>query len=115
MSSRRFFSTKTEGWGMGLSAMLVHFGASLLDHLAPALDLGADPFAELLGGARDHLEFDCKELVAHLRRIKDSHDFPMVALDDGPRRAAGGEEAYPRHGDEIGESRLDHRRHVRRA
>src|SRR5688572_16760490 len=53
---------------------LVHLRAGLLDDLAPARDLGADPSTEVLGRAGDHLELDREQLVAHLRRVEDLND-----------------------------------------
>src|SRR5437899_789903 len=95
-----------------MSALLFRLDAVVLDHLAPARDLGLDPCGELLRRPRHDLEFLLLELVPHLGHVEDADDLLVVAVNDGLGRCARREEADPRHGHEVRVSLLDHRGHV---
>src|SRR5258706_15801071 len=108
MSSSRFLSAKLVGCGksgLAMTALLRRLGARGPDHFRPARRLPPDVFGELLGRARNALELDGGQALAHLRALQDLHQLLVVALDDRPRRAARREKADPGDGFEVGKAR----------
>ncbi len=87
----------------------------LLDHRAPALEVGADLRGEFLGLVAHRIDAQHAEALAHLGLVQHGGDLALQPVHDGPRRFRRREDADPGIDDEAGQAAFDEGRHIGRA